>query len=310
MITNVPTASGLNETALKLHYRAWNSLMDIFSASPGRTHDGGDWAEEHTDYLDSAQEELQAILAIVQQSNELALKARIASVSPYLLLLSAGVSFSTRQGDIDFSNLRTLDAVDLPKAVNSICAETLSQKYLQQYNDLRIQRNQFAHLGSTTAYLAPNRMLSDLVDQYLELWPNGVWLKDRVHCAYAGRGTYFDDKNWSPRQSVMASFVDDCQAMTNGQFKRLFGITKSSLKFCCHVCRNDWAIERWGPGPSETKIAYWERRISRIHCLMCDMKYPITGSSCTQAGCKSRFVSPAAEGSGTELCFMCANEPQ
>ena len=54
--------------------------------------------------------------------NELALKAKICAVSPYLLLLRSEPKFSAKVRDIDFSEFRTLDAVDLPPVIvgNSI----------------------------------------------------------------------------------------------------------------------------------------------------------------------------------------------
>lgn len=150
MIVNLPTAGALNTTALKLYFRAWHGIVTILhdfdrtyetNADEWLVPDTGLFAEERVDYLEGSQEDLHAILSIVQQCNEIALKARIVAVSPYLLLLNNDVGFTAIGKDIEFSSLRTLDAVDLPKAVNTLTTTPLSQAYIQRYGELRVQRN-------------------------------------------------------------------------------------------------------------------------------------------------------------------------
>jgi hypothetical protein len=83
---------------------------------------GGDpsqegWEDEWNDYLTACQPELQSVCSVISHSNELALKAKICKVSPFLLLIGSDFKFGQSQKDINFSDLRTIDAVDLPGAV-------------------------------------------------------------------------------------------------------------------------------------------------------------------------------------------------
>jgi hypothetical protein len=89
VITNIPTPESLEDIALRLYFSAWSSLINIRSQfdsvyDPGAEEMGPpiDWADEWNEYLVACQPELQSICTQMQQSNELALKAKICSVSP------------------------------------------------------------------------------------------------------------------------------------------------------------------------------------------------------------------------------------
>jgi hypothetical protein len=167
MIVNLPSCEGLNTTALTLYFRAWHSIVLMLhefdqhypSSEPFNLRVEDEWREDRNAYLEECQEDLQAALAVIQQSNELALKSRIADVGPYLLLVNSDLSFSNSPKEIDFGILRTIDAVDLPRAVNTLCPTPLSAAYVEKYTELRILRNQYTHLGDTNVILDPLIML-------------------------------------------------------------------------------------------------------------------------------------------------------
>ncbi|MFX7845385.1 hypothetical protein ABTK14_24310, partial [Acinetobacter baumannii] len=77
--------------ALRLYFSAWSSLIYIrahfdetFPPGEDSRPEKGDWAEEWAEYIEGYQPELQAVCSVIQQSNELALKAKVCAVSPYL----------------------------------------------------------------------------------------------------------------------------------------------------------------------------------------------------------------------------------
>ena len=73
--------------------------------------------------------------SLLQQSLEIALKAKIAEVSPFLLIAGDPRTWpKAKDGTnvIDFSNFRTIDAVQLCGAVNTVSATPLS-KELQSF---------------------------------------------------------------------------------------------------------------------------------------------------------------------------------
>jgi hypothetical protein len=82
----------------------------------------GIWSDDDkTDYWRARTYRLNNAISLLQQSLEIFLKARIAEVSPFLLISGEPDRWPKRNsaGDVDFSDFRTLDAVQLCKAVNS-----------------------------------------------------------------------------------------------------------------------------------------------------------------------------------------------
>lgn len=315
MIVNLPTVDGLTTMALKLYFRAWTNARDTLIQFERHYPKSGffgsptsQWNDERAYFLESIQDDLQANLALLQQCNELALKARIAEVSPYLLLVKSDVPFSNAAKNVDFAMLRTLDAVDLPPAVNTLTMKPLTDAYIEIYGKLRVLRNQYAHLGVAGIILDPLKMLGDIIDQYLSLWPDRAWLKDQVDMASTGQGAFYDDKNWSPRQEVMLSFSYDRVIIANASFKKLFRVTKAAVDYACHRCLDDWAISRNGPRATGAKTAYYRRSDKVIHCLMCGGDFAVGSGSCPTEDCSSKFIAAANAEFGSGACFKCGRK--
>lgn len=313
MIVHLPTFEALDTTALKLYFRAWHGIVGIlYDFDQGREGHIANWvkpkddpfAEERADYLATSQEDFHAILSIVQQSNEIALKARIVAVSPFLLLLNQDVKFSATGEDIEFASLRTLDAVDLPKAVNTLAPTPVSDIYMQRYGALRVQRNQYTHLGNTSIVLDPVSICAGMIDQYQELWNGRPWLSDRVAYTH-GREGFFDGKHWSPRQEIMFGLDYDRALIPAARFRKLFGAKKADVKFGCHQCQDDWAVGRNGPGLGEAPTAFYVNAKATMHCLICDADFPTILKPCDNGDCNGKFAAPDDADYGAGCCFSC-----
>ena len=231
MIINVPSAEGLNEIALRLYVSAWSALAKVYEdfaihyeQNVGWSPDwpGNSWAQEWNDYIEVCQPDMHSICISIQQSNELALKARICGVSPYLLLIRSEARFSQAVKDVDFSTLRTLDAVELPGAVNTLCKDTLSPQFIQSYDRIRSLRNQIAHLGVIGKNFYPLELLQLLVQQYCDIWPSRRWLKDRLDfTSNSRRGFFHDGTNTSASADVMHELPFTFGMLRPAEFKQL-----------------------------------------------------------------------------------------
>lgn len=311
MIINLPAPRALDATALKLFFRAWQGIV-LALRDFDEMHDGsiGDWfdstedlyAEERAQYIEEAQEDFHALASMSQQANELALKARIASVSPYLLLLNSDVKLKNGSEPIEFASLRTLDAVDLPKAVNTLTPTPVSESYQQRYSEMRIQRNRYSHLGDTSAVLDPITLCATLTEQYLELWPDGAWLLDRIASTY-GREGFFQGKHWSPLQEILHLTDYDRALIPPATFKKLFTVKKADVRFGCFTCQDDWAVSRDGPGIVEAPTAYYDSETKAMHCLACEADFETVSRDCDE--CDGPFAAPDAAENGAGRCFSC-----
>jgi len=306
VIVNIPTAENLNMLALRLHFGAWSDLLsmktqfeDVF---PGDS--ANDWSTERAEYFTYCQPELQSICTMIQQSNELALKGRICQVSPFLLLLNSNPPFSTVPNEIDFATLRTLDAVDLPAAVNSLCPLKLSDKVVQTYNQVRSTRNQIAHLGTTDRQFLPDDLLHLLVAQYRELWPSRAWLQDRVEFAAQTRTAFFHDGRYTSAHMIaMEELGSTFEVLTKSEFKGLFGRDKSKRRYKCHDCIYQASTKYFDPSDGACKTAFLEPTGDSLWCAMCGKVMGVLRAKCPHGGCEGDVI--AKDGDYAGQCHTC-----
>ena len=296
MITNVPTADNLNSVALRLYFSAWQSLLslqpDFEMVYPPESDFGPtDWSKEWEEYLRACQPELQSICTIIAQSNEMALKARICDISPFLLLLGGEQRFSKLPRDIDFSDFRTIDAVDLPGAVNTICDKPLSDKFIQAYNELRSSRNKITHLGHIRTQFHPCDLIGILVFQYTELWKERAWLHDRlVFSSQTRLAVLYDYKYTSEHAEVMQEWPEIVRQLSSAQFRALFRYPKNKRRYICHECTYNANIADLGLGLKECATAFLDESGTYVHCLMCLKDYKVARGKCNDSDCKGTVI--------------------
>lgn len=308
MIVNVPTSEALNHSALRLYFSAWATLIDIrydFDESFSGDHD---WTREREEYIAACQPDLQAACSTIQQYNELALKARICEVSPYLLLIRNDQKFSLAPKKIDFADLRTLDAVELPAAVNSFTANPLSAQYVQAYNEVRSLRNKITHLGALDRVFQPDDLLRLMVGQYIELWPERAWLNDRLRYASETRSSFFHDGKYSTAEMVvMHELSDNFGFFTSAEFKALFGRSKQTRRYRCHACVYEASTRFSSEDKGNWKTAYVTDDKKRITCVMCLRQFPIVKKACHVPECKGAYIS--ADEEHIDTCHSCGGHP-
>jgi hypothetical protein len=288
MITNVPTQESLSNVALRTYFRAWNDLIDIWYDFSVRFDQNGDvraslqnWPEEWREYLLEAQSDLQSICSLLQQSMELALKARVCAVSPYLLLLDTGMKLSASSKQIDFSELRTLDAVDLPGAVNTLTDNPVSDEFIGRYTNLRSLRNKITHLGEASVSLEPEEVLRQAVSLYLSMWPDRNWLSDRLNFAAQTRRAWLHDgKYTSTHMEVLLEWPIDIDLLTKGEFKKLFGHDKSKRRYLCHRCVYEGDTRYAGLDKPECGTAYLDAAGKAVKCIMCGETFAVDRRKC------------------------------
>ena len=291
-------------------FSAWADLLAVVTDFNDFLSDDGNpgfWENEKSEYVDACQPELRSICAVIQQSNEMALKARICTVSPYLLLLNTENKFSTLPKSVDFFSLRTLDAIDLPSTANTFCGNPLSDKFLQVYNSIRALRNSVVHAGKTDKAFNAEELLHTLVFLYHELWPTRHWLVDRVQCAAQTRLGFFHDGRWSSAHSVVMSEIPDAFALfTNSEFKALFGKPKTARRYACHSCFYEATTKGGPPSYQYCRTAYLNGT-KELTCLMCSGTFKVSRTQCSEEDCRGNVIGDNGD-DYIGMCHTCGKE--
>lgn len=189
MITGVPSFAELSETAANWMNLAWSLTIECLS-------DVEQWRRFQKDGgLDSdalLRQEAKQIRAqryritngfsLHQQSLELFLKARIAEVSPFLLISGDQRTWPKPKPNenLDFTELRTIDATELCKVVNTVSAAPVSSDFVKLFDDLRKQRNKIIHLGTGNVVFQSTAILANILTTHKELFPNELWQQFRT----------------------------------------------------------------------------------------------------------------------------------
>lgn len=313
MIINLPTQESLNNVALKIYYRAWDDLLIVFSEfylmfSESKTIAGARemYSTEWVDYVDNTQSDLQSVCSLLQQSMELALKARICDISPYLLLLNNGMKLSTTSKMVDFSVLRTLDATDLPGAVNTLTNEPLPDDFIERYTKLRSLRNRITHLGEAGVKLDPDEMVRLALSLYIDIWPNRQWLPDRLDFASQTRHAWFyDGKYTSTHMEVLQEWNFCIQIFTKGEFKSLIGHPKTERRFRCHHCVYEGDTRYAGFDDLDIGTAYLNKAKCSVTCVLCKGTFQVEQKKCPN--CKGTIIG-SADDDFKGYCHTCGTD--
>ncbi len=161
-ITNIPTHEDYHIKATELIYDAFNELYN---------------------------ENLEKSLASLYHSSELYLKSLICKESPYILI-NIHKSGLPQNGEKDFSDFYSMDAVDLPKMVTFLHGEDIleniyDKKFKDIYDKIRKIRNKYIHSSKSIDY-CEKELLLDLLIVF------NTFNKDKEFLSYFSEGLY----NW------------------------------------------------------------------------------------------------------------------
>lgn len=159
MIIGLPSEEELQTAGIDYLYMALSDAIEIAEGekfyidlqerSAGNDADALDLVQE---YWQSVRCHLATCASLLQMGTELLLKARIAGVSPYLLLDKVA-SWPGRadQDAVHFDEFHTVDARVLPRVFNTVCTRRLSGQFLETFERIRRRRNAIVHAASERA---------------------------------------------------------------------------------------------------------------------------------------------------------------
>ena len=317
MLQNVPNAEELEATALRLYFEAWRQIITIMSdildnpqfvvtvlndklVAIEDEHGEIELEDSRRDleeFVRLAQPDLQLCYALVQQCQELALKAIVCKESPFLLLLGSDVR--AWGANKDFTDLRTIDASDLVKVVNGIRPQPLSDLFVTTFNDLRRGRNKIAHLGSFKDHIDPLTIVSILVDHYLEFYPDRNWLRDSYMVEISHRYRVFLSDDFTETTAVLNRLAILEEAISEGRRRQLLGFSKTARLFQCRDCRETGSIEFYHDTAATLSL---EKGHHSATCRLCEATFKVTRKQCRDCNKCDVFLD---RGGPDDVCCYC-----
>lgn len=302
MIEGVPDHNILRDTAIGWMNLAWEmaireaaTFQDIEHLYKELEKDSGpDVAKTAiAKHWSAKQLLLNNAFSLLQQSLEIALKARIAEVSPFLLIAGDPRTWPkarSKSNAIDFSSFRTIDAVQLCSAVNTVSAAPLSDQFVQFYDRLRQSRNKIAHLNASAIVVELKSLLVDVLAAQKHLFPAVRWTTFRYEYIRS-MGYYHDEEglftgdDYTP--NVMAIEVNTAlRALDRRHLKEFFFFDPSKPVHDCPHCLE-------GRSDSDHDCEFVQRVASdSMQCIVCLSTYSVAEYKKAVIGCFG-YLDPA-----------------
>lgn len=301
MIQNVPSAEDFHETGLNLLNEAWGELYDIqatFEESDGPMQD-----EREEGYWDKAQRPLQVAVTQIHRAAELFLKARVTSVSPYLLLEDRpGDWRSGGDGEFEFTQLRTISGKSLVKACNRVQSREIEGSFRQRLKTIRKHRNQIMH-GTN---LPETFSIQQIAEWCLEVWDEFGEQKSWFHCRERFMRRHSPGLHLNMHAEWFRAVVEEVILFTNVLDPRFsrdyfnFCPNRGGRNYLCPFCSQQGEIPT-----NEAKFAKFvprsDRNCTSVWCFLCDKSFPVFRELCQVTDCPGNVLHPR----GLKLCLTC-----
>jgi hypothetical protein len=307
VITDIPTPDEFAQSSLNLLNLAWSVGMDIVreleEAEVEQWDDDGEVTDE---YWRQSQPALGNAIALVQQSQEMALKGKIAAISPYLLIGRDTREWPRRceREDISFSAFRMPDAADLIKIHNTVCPAPfrLGEAFQVFFDQVRRQRNAIIHAGSAGERLDVRELFLSVLQTNEYLHPGPRWAeRRRVHLEHDRISVAFSSDHVG--YMLMKEFDIATRLLRPIEVKRYFGLTRAR-RYLCPPCRHEARdFDVWIP---LTQLTPNTPLATAVRCLVCGQSTAVTRKSCVADGCKSNVI--CAEPDWGDMCLVCGSE--
>lgn len=300
MIIDTPTSADFYAAGLKQVHLAWQialqSLRDYDEATYHKLADETP-EEANADFWRRSQPLLTNAYSLIQHGMELALKGRIAAVTPYLLIGDPkDWPNSAANGTASFGEFRTLDAVDLVKVHNSVIAPPLDDDFKAFWDQVRRDRNRIMHSaapGTFTPAVVVKTILTAIDVLFDDIpWPRRL-LQMEHESKFASLGFVDDAQN-----NVLSEIGSAIRQLTPGEAKRFFGFDNKRRAYVCPHCyfaaNRDWQDE-W---PHLAQFTTKTRGATSLYCFVCERTTEVERAACMDDACKGDAI---AEG----ICLTC-----
>lgn len=284
MIVGVPDHALLNATAIGWMNLAWDITIGEaadfkeaeFLYQELEDRDGPNVAtlaiEKH---WRAKQLTLSNAVSLLQQSLEIALKARIAEVSPFLLIAGDVRSWPQPKdgNDVEFSQFKTIDASQLYDAAKIVSEKRFNAGLKKFYDRLRTARNTIVHLDGGGLKIEVGAILAEIItaQRYLfgpQKWPAFRLAHLNATEQYADNDAIFSGDDYTG--NAMAREMETALAILNSQQRReFFGFNDSKRAYSCPECRYHLEdsdhycgfVQAIGP--------------DRLQCIVCEKLYSV-----------------------------------
>lgn len=300
MIVDLPTPSEFHAAGLNQIHLAWKIVMQAVHDYDNATYYklADETPEESADeYWRRSQPALANAFSLIQQGMELALKGRIAAVSPFLLVGDPKEWPSRAATEaVSFGEFHTLDAASLVKVHNAVSVNPLDDAFAEFWTRVRTDRNKIMH-SPAPGHFDPPRVVRTVLEAIHALFSGEPWPQQLLRMEYESKFAalgYSDDA----LNNVMREIADALSYLSPNEALKFFKFDKHRRAYVCPHCHyganRDWQDD-W-PHLAQ----FTEKRVGAtdLHCILCERTTKVERIGCDVEDCPGDVI---AEG----ICLTC-----
>lgn len=300
MIRDVPTAKDFLVSGSGFLNLAWDSTLSLAINLDDAREWGNITGRVSDRYWRAAQRPLATAIALAQQGIEFLLKAKIAEVSPFLLVAGSPREWprGCDQQDVSFADFRTIDAQDLVRAHDTVSPQRLSEVFKGRLNELRRMRNTIMHTVDRRLRVTPAEVILAILEASDSLIQPMGWVQiRRAHLEKDERSAAWAGSPYAP--NVVARELDKAfELLTPVQSEQFFGLKRQQRRYRCHSCYLECDDDR-------LELLFAQLRpnmptAKTIFCIMCQGEYSVHRRPCTKPGCRGNVIE-----ANTGVCLTC-----
>jgi len=282
-------------TGLALLDLSWDTVAGLVMDLANSEYYGENEPEMTAAFWNASAQRLSISLATAQQAIEFILKARIAAVSPFLLIAGNPRDWPRRcdREDVPFADFRTIDAQDLIRVHDAVVTERLGAEFVSKFEQLRKARNAVMHAIDNRVSPHAADVVRDILVVFRLLFPDGNW--------FAVRSEYLERSPLAELHS--ADFVDEQLVHEFERISALLGPDELAaclgfgerLEYICPACARASDTEELRPRSAHAEGPF------AIRCILCNGTFGVVRAQCPACG-----GGLLAEGEGR--CVSCGED--
>jgi hypothetical protein len=304
MITHIPTPADYEDAGVSFLNLAWAGAIGLMLKLDDRDVEASSEDDEVPDgYWEAAQKPLGAALSLMQQGTEQLLKARIASVSPFLLISGYPSEWpgGCHANDTAFSEFKTIDAQDLIRAHNALITPRLDAAFQRDFEANRRLRNVIMHSVDRTTRITAKSILVSTLKAHDALCAPQSWISvRRQHLETNPDSIAYTPEHVEP--TMVRELMKVLDIFEPREVQDFLGVDKRQRFYICYDCYMNSA-DFAGVLPRSAQLQPNEPASTTLHCFICGGNQTVERRPCTHAGCPGNVIHE------DDVCLTC-NESQ
>lgn len=305
MIIDIPTSTDFAESGATFLNIAWDHVVNLLLVPAEYDLESFDEFENVTEkFWTGVKSEIATAAALAQQGIELLLKAKIAGVSPFLLISGDPRDWprGCDKSDVPFADFRTIDAQDLLRAHDAVCPTRLTEEFKSSFDKLRRVRNGLFHTVDNRIVIRPEEVVHTiLLGSESPLGPF-KWLNRRRK--YFSETTVTDQFSPDPTTyRILRELTVIVDGMQPAELLRFVGINKKQRRYLCIACKGECSDFDPDLVPNFAQLSSNSPRSTTLHCFACGKDKPVIRANCCANGCKGNVIDYEYG-----LCCTCGEE--